>query len=42
MRSVLEYGLAEAVEVREVLERIQALSVAASEEPDTYQDRHGG
>jgi hypothetical protein len=34
-------GLAEAIEVREVLERLQALSPEVSEELDAYQDRHG-
>jgi hypothetical protein len=33
-------GLAEAVEVREALERLQALSIEVSEEPDAYQTRH--
>jgi hypothetical protein len=35
-------GMAEAVELREVLERLQALSLEASEELDAYQQRHGG
>jgi hypothetical protein len=35
-------GMVEAVEVREVLERLQALSIEVSEEVDAYQDRHGG
>jgi hypothetical protein len=34
-------GIAEAVEVREVLERLQALSLEVSEEIDGYQRRHG-
>ena len=33
-------GLAEAVEVREVLERLQAISLEVSEELDAYQTRH--
>jgi hypothetical protein len=33
-------GLAEAVEVREALERLQALSLEVSEELDAYQNRH--
>jgi hypothetical protein len=33
-------GMAEYVEVREVLERLQALSVEISEELDAYQQRH--
>jgi len=33
-------GLAEAVEVREALEGLQALSVEVSEELDAYQDRY--
>jgi hypothetical protein len=33
-------GLAEAVEVREALERLQAISLEVSEELDAYQDRH--
>jgi hypothetical protein len=33
-------GMAEAVEVREVLERLQALSLEVSEEIDAYQQRH--
>jgi hypothetical protein len=35
-------GMAEAVEVRETLERLQALSLEVSEEIDAYQQRHGG
>jgi hypothetical protein len=35
-------GIAEAVEVREALERLQALSLEVSEEIDAYQQRHGG
>jgi hypothetical protein len=35
-------GMAEAVEVRETLERLQALSLEMSEEIDAYQQRHGG
>ena len=35
-------GMVEAVEVREVLERLQALNIEVSEEIDAYQDRHGG
>jgi hypothetical protein len=35
-------GMAEAVELREVLERLQALSLEVSEELDAYQQRHGG
>jgi hypothetical protein len=35
-------GTAEAVEVRETLERLQALSLEVSEEIDAYQRRHGG
>jgi hypothetical protein len=35
-------GMAEAVEVREVLERLQALSIEVSEKLDAYQDRHSG
>jgi hypothetical protein len=31
-----------AVEVREALERVQALSLEVSEELDAYQERHGG
>jgi hypothetical protein len=31
----------EAVEVREALERVQALSLEMSEELDAYQQRHG-
>jgi hypothetical protein len=42
MRSLLEYGLAEAIEVREALERLHALRLEVSEELDAYQDRHGG
>jgi hypothetical protein len=34
-------GLAEAVEVREALERLQANSLEISEELDAYQDRYG-
>ncbi len=34
-------GMAEAVEVREVLERVQNLSLEISEELDAYQTRHG-
>ena len=34
-------GRAEAMEVREVLERLQALSLEVSEELDAYQARHG-
>ena len=30
----------ESVEVREALERLQALSIEVSEELDAYQDRH--
>ncbi len=33
-------GRAEAVEVREALERVQTLSLEVSEELDAYQDRH--
>jgi hypothetical protein len=33
-------GLAETVEVREALERLQALSLEVSEELDAYQKRH--
>jgi hypothetical protein len=33
-------GIAEAVEVREALERLQALSIEVSEEIDAYQDRY--
>jgi hypothetical protein len=33
-------GLAEAVEVREALERLQALSLEVSEELDAYQQRY--
>jgi hypothetical protein len=32
--------MAEAVEVRETLERVQALSLEVSEELDVYQERH--
>jgi hypothetical protein len=34
-------GIAEAVEVREALERLQALSLEVSEEIDGYEQRHG-
>jgi hypothetical protein len=34
-------GWAEAVEVREALERLQALSLEVSEVLDAYQNRHG-
>jgi uncharacterized secreted protein with C-terminal beta-propeller domain len=34
-------GRAEAVEVREALERLQAISLEVSEELDAYQNRHG-
>jgi hypothetical protein len=34
-------GLAEAVEMREALERMQSLSLELSEELDAYQDRNG-
>jgi len=34
-------GMLEAIEVREVLERLQALSLEVSEEIDAYQNRHG-
>jgi hypothetical protein len=34
-------GMVEAVEVREVLERLQDLSLEVSEEIDYYQQRHG-
>ncbi len=34
-------GMTEAVEVRETLERLQALSLEVSEEIDAYQQRHG-
>jgi hypothetical protein len=34
-------GRVEAVEVREALERLQAISLEVSEELDAYQDRHG-
>ncbi len=33
-------GQAEAVEVREALERLQALSLEVSEEIDAYQNKH--
>ena len=33
-------GQAEAVEVREALERLQALSLVVSEEVDAYQNKH--
>ena len=33
-------GLAEAVEVREALERLPAISIEVSEELDAYQQRH--
>ena len=33
-------GLAEAIEVREALERVQAASLEVSEELDAYQQRH--
>jgi hypothetical protein len=33
-------GMAEAVEVREALERLQALSLEVSEELDAYQNRY--
>ena len=33
-------GMAEVVEVREALERLQALSIEVSEELDAYQTRH--
>jgi hypothetical protein len=35
-------GMEEAVEVREVLERVQTLNLEISEELDAYQSRHGG
>ena len=35
-------GMAETVEVRKALERLQALSVEVSEELDAYQTRHSG
>ena len=35
-------GLSETVEVREVLERLQILSVVISEELDAYHTRYGG
>jgi len=35
-------GMAEAVEVREALERVQALNVEISEELDAYQTQYGG
>ena len=34
-------GRAEAVEVREALEQLHALSLEVSEDLDVYQDRHG-
>jgi hypothetical protein len=34
-------GMSEAVEVREALERVQALNLEISEELDAYQTRHG-
>jgi len=34
--------MAEAVEVREALERVQALNVEISEELDAYQTQYGG
>jgi hypothetical protein len=34
--------MAEAVEVREAMERVQTLSIEVSEELDAYQQRHGG
>ena len=34
-------GMVGAVEVRETLERLQALSVEISEELDAYQNKHG-
>jgi hypothetical protein len=33
-------GVEEAVEMRDVLERVQALSIEVSEELDAYQTRH--
>jgi hypothetical protein len=33
-------GLVEAVEMRETMERLQALSLEVSEELDAYQQRH--
>jgi hypothetical protein len=36
------HGMAEAVEAREVLERVQTLGLEISEELDTYQTQHGG
>jgi hypothetical protein len=33
-------GMAEAIEVREALKRLQALSIEVSEELDAYQQRH--
>jgi hypothetical protein len=33
-------GMAEVVEVREVLERVQTLTLEVSEELDAYQNRH--
>jgi hypothetical protein len=35
-------GMSEAVEVREALERVQALNLEISEELDAYQTRYGG
>jgi hypothetical protein len=35
-------GMEEAIEVRETLERLQALSIEVSEELDAYQSRHSG
>jgi hypothetical protein len=35
-------GREEAVEVREALERLQAISLEVSEELEAYQERHGG
>jgi hypothetical protein len=35
-------GMAEAVEVREVLEKVQDVILEVSEELDAYQNRHGG
>jgi hypothetical protein len=34
-------GVSEAVELREVLERVQTLNLEVSEEIDAYQTRHG-
>ena len=34
-------GMAETVEAREALERLQDLNLEVSEELDAYQDRHG-